>query len=47
MLDSGKNAFGKSFEIYLKIKEITNNNGSNSARFLYEEYETQKALSFF
>ena len=40
MLESGKQAFGKSFEIYLKIKDINSNNGSNSARFLYEEYES-------
>jgi hypothetical protein len=46
MYESGKQAFGKSFEIYLRLHDITSS-GSTSARFLSDEYETQKAISFF
>ena len=44
MYDSGKKAFGRSFEIYLKIKDINNSTGNlHSARYLDEEYESSKA----
>ena len=39
MYETGKSAFGRSFEIYLKINEINSNHGANSARFLHDEYE--------
>ncbi|CDW87247.1 UNKNOWN [Stylonychia lemnae] len=48
MYESGKKAFGKSFEIYLKIKDINSSTGNlHSARYLDEEYESSKAQSFF
>ncbi len=48
MYDSGKKSFGKSFDIYLQLKEITSNTQSiQSARYLHEEYENAKAQSFF
>eukprot|EP00347_Sterkiella_histriomuscorum_P005305 403357110 len=49
MYDTGKKAFGRSFEIFLRIKEINNNSSGNlhSARYLDDEYESAKAQSFF
>lgn len=48
MYDSGRLAFGKCFELYLKINDINGApSGSTSARFLGKEYETEKNLSFF
>lgn len=48
LYDSGRLAFGRSFEIFLKMNDINGVPlGSQSSRFMAEEYETQKALGFF
>ena len=47
MYENGKLAFGKDFELYLKMVETRGTSGEASQRFLSEEYEQQKALSFF
>ena len=39
MYETGRKAFGPSFEIYLKISNCE----SNSARYLDEDYENAKA----
>ena len=40
MYETGKQAFGKSFEIYLKLNDVTlNPSGANSARYMREDYE--------
>ena len=47
MYESGKMAFGKCFELYLKIHDLSGTpNGASSARFLSQEYEVEKTLSF-
>jgi len=46
MYESGKKTFGKSFEIFLRIKEVKRDS-IQSARYLSEEFENAKALSFF
>ncbi len=47
MYDSGRQSFGKAFEIYLKMHDGTMNDGSQSARYMAKEYENEKILSFF
>lgn len=49
MYESGKMAFGKSFELYLKIHELSDGtpSGASSARFLSREYDVEKAICFF
>ena len=39
MYENGKLAFGKDFELYLKIKDTFSTSGEASQRFLNEEYE--------
>ncbi len=47
MYDSGRMAFGKCFELYLKINEDNSmQSGSQSSRFLSKEYENEKSLAF-
>ena len=46
MYDSGRMAFGKCFELYLKIHEDNMQTGSQSSRFLGNEYENEKSLAF-
>lgn len=41
MYDCGRMAFGKCFELYLKINDINGvPSGSQSARYINQEYET-------
>jgi hypothetical protein len=48
MYDSGRLAFGKSFEIFLKMNDINGiPSGSQSSRLMGEEYENEKTISFF
>ena len=47
MYDSGKSAAGKEFELFMKLKDVSSAAGSNSSKFIQQEYENHKAQSFF
>ena len=47
MYDMGKNSGGQEFHLFLKLQEVINAAGSNSSKFIQQEYDQAKAQSFF
>ena len=47
MYDIGKNSAGQEFHLFLKLQEVTTAAGTNSSKFIQQEYDQIKAFTFF